>query len=47
MKRAISIKLDIELWKKFKKYCIDKDITMSEKIEKLIITELNKNESKK
>jgi len=43
MKKAVSIKLDISLWKKFKKYCIDKDTTMSNLLEKLIKFELRKN----
>lgn len=43
MKKAVSIKIDIFLWKKFKKYCIDKDITMSNLLENLIKSELRKN----
>lgn len=41
MKReTTSIKIDPELWKKAKKYCIDKDITVSELIEGLVKKEL-------
>lgn len=41
MKReTTSIKIDPELWKKAKKYCIDKDITVSELIEDLVKKEL-------
>ena len=42
MKKAVSIKIDYSLWKKFKKYCIDKDVTMSYLLEKLIKKEMNK-----
>ncbi len=41
MKReTTSIKIDPELWKKAKKYCIDKDMTISDLIENLLKKEL-------
>lgn len=42
MKKAVSIKIEISLWKTFKKYCIDKDVTMSNLLEKLIKDEMGK-----
>ncbi len=41
MKRnTTSIKIDPELWKIAKKYCIDKDITISDLIENLLKKEI-------
>lgn len=37
-----SIKINPKLWKKIKKYCIDKDITISDLIERLLKEELKK-----
>jgi len=37
-----SIKIDKMLWKEVKKYCIDKNITISELIEKSLKVELEK-----
>lgn len=42
MKKAVSMKIDISLWKKFKKYCIDKDFTMSFLLERMIKEEMRK-----
>lgn len=41
-RRTTSIKIDPELWKKVRKYCIDKEIDVSEYIEGLIKTDLGK-----
>lgn len=41
-RETTSIKIDKELWKEAKKYCIDKNITLSELIEKLLKQELKK-----
>jgi len=35
-RKTTSIKIEPELWKKVKKYCIDKEIDVSDYIEKLI-----------
>lgn len=35
-----SIKIDPEMWKEFKKYCIDKNTNISNFLEKLIKKEL-------
>jgi hypothetical protein len=41
MKRVTtSIKIDPKLWKEVKKYCIDKGITISELLERLLKQEL-------
>jgi hypothetical protein len=43
MKRATtSIKIDPVLWKEVKKHCIDKDLEISEYLEKLIKKDLKK-----
>ena len=39
-RETTSIKIDKELWKEAKKYCIDKNITISELIEKLLEKEI-------
>lgn len=36
MRKTTSIKVDPELWKRVKKHCIDKDIDISDFIEKLL-----------
>ncbi len=41
-RETTSIKIDRRLWKEVKKYCIDKNITISELIEKLLKAELEK-----
>jgi len=35
-RKGTSIKIDPELWKKFKVYCIENDLEMSEELEKMI-----------
>lgn len=35
-KKATSIKIDPELWKKFKLHCIENEVEMSELLEQLI-----------
>lgn len=37
-----SIKINPQLWKEVKKYCIDKDINISDLIEQLLKRELKK-----
>jgi hypothetical protein len=39
-RRTTSIKVDPTLWKEVKKYCIDKDIDVSDFLEELIRKEL-------
>lgn len=39
-RETTSIKIDPELWKKAKKHCIDKDITISDLVENLLKKEL-------
>jgi len=41
-RKTTSIKIDPELWKKVKKYCIDKDIDISIYLEELIKRDLKK-----
>lgn len=41
-RKATSIKIDIQLWKEFKKYCIDKEIFLSDLLEDLIRREIKK-----
>jgi len=40
-KQATSVKVDSDLWKEFRKYCIDADKSTSEAIEDLIRSFLN------
>ncbi len=40
MRKTTSIKIDPELWKETKKHCIDKEIDISDYIEKLIKADL-------
>ncbi|MCK4729783.1 MAG: hypothetical protein KAT28_00545 [Candidatus Aenigmarchaeota archaeon] len=40
-KETTSIKINPYLWKETKKYCIDKDITISNLIENLLKKEIN------
>jgi len=42
-RETTSIKIDPQLWKEVKKYCIDKDLMISEYIEDLIKKDLKKN----
>jgi len=35
-RKVTSIKVDPELWKKFKVYCIENELEMSEELEKMI-----------
>jgi len=35
-RKVTSIKIDPELWKKFKLYCIENELEMSEELEKMI-----------
>ena len=41
-RKTTSIKIDPELWKKAKKYCIDKELDLSEYLEKIIKKDLQK-----
>ena len=41
-RKTTSIKIDPELWKKVKKYCIDKEIDVSEYIEGLVKADMEK-----
>jgi predicted DNA-binding ribbon-helix-helix protein len=41
-RETTSIKINPNLWKEAKKYCIDNNITISQLIEKLIEKEINK-----
>lgn len=41
-RKTTSIKIDPQLWKNVKKHCIDKDIDISEYIEKLIKKDLRR-----
>ena len=41
-KRTTSIKVDPDLWKKVKKHCIDKDMDVSDYIEGLIKSDLER-----
>lgn len=41
-RRTTSIKIDPELWKKVRKYCIDKEMEVSDYIEGLIKMDLDK-----
>lgn len=45
-RETTSIKIDRGLWKEAKKYCIDKNITISELIERLLEKEINKRNEK-
>jgi len=45
-RETTSIKINRDLWKEAKKYCIDKNITISELIEKLLEKEINKRNEK-
>lgn len=40
MKKTTSIKIDPELWKKVKKYCIDEEMDISKYIENIIKNDL-------
>ncbi len=42
-RETTSIKVRSNLWKEAKKYCIDNNITLSQFIEKLIESKINKN----
>jgi hypothetical protein len=44
-RKTTSIKIDPELWKKVRKYCIDKEIDVSDYIEALIKIDLDKKRS--
>lgn len=46
-RKTTSIKIEPELWKKVKKYCIDKEIDVSDYIEELIRKNLSSDGSKK
>jgi hypothetical protein len=41
-RRTTSIKIDPELWKRVRKHCIDKEIDVSDYIEGLVKTDLQK-----
>ena len=41
-RETTSIKIDPELWKEAKKYCIDKNITISDLIKSLLEKEIKK-----
>jgi hypothetical protein len=41
-RKTTSIKIDPALWKEVKKYCIDKDLDISDFLEELIKKELKK-----
>jgi len=41
-RKTTSIKIDPELWKRVKKFCIDKEVDVSEYLEKLIKEDLDK-----
>ena len=41
-RETTSIKIDPELWKEAKKYCIDKNITISDLLESLLEKEIKK-----
>ena len=45
-RETTSIKINPELWKETKKYCIDKNITISQLIEQLLKKEIMKVEKK-
>jgi antitoxin component of RelBE/YafQ-DinJ toxin-antitoxin module len=45
-RETTSIKINRDLWKEAKKYCIDKNITISELIERLLEREINKRNEK-
>lgn len=45
-KKTTSIKVDPDLWKEVKKYCIDKGIDVSDFLEDMIRKEINKNKKK-
>ncbi len=47
MKKATSIKIEPELLKELKKYCIDHDITLTAQLEKLIKLLLKKNDTRR
>ncbi len=38
-----SLKIDSDIWKKIKKHCVNKDIYISDYIEKLVEEDLNVN----
>jgi len=40
-RETTSIKIERDLWKEAKKYCIDENITISELIERLLEKEIN------
>lgn len=46
-KKITTISIESEIWKDLKKYCIDKDISLSEVIENLIRGLLNNEGTKK
>ena len=46
-RETTSIKINRDLWKETKKYCIDKNITISELIEKLLEKEIKKARNEK
>ncbi|MDE1828153.1 MAG: hypothetical protein KGH65_03275 [Candidatus Micrarchaeota archaeon] len=41
-RKTTSIKIDPELWKRVKKFCIDEEVDVSEYLEKLIKVDLDK-----
>lgn len=41
-RRTTSIKIDPDLWKRVRKYCIDKDMDVSDYIEGLVKVDLDK-----
>jgi len=45
-RETTSIKINPNLWKEAKKYCIDNNITISQLIEKLIEKEITKRDKK-
>lgn len=45
-RETTSIKINPEVWKETKKYCIDKNITISQLIEELLKKEISKGNKK-
>jgi hypothetical protein len=46
MKKITTLKIDLELWKKVKKHCIDRMMTVSEFVENALKEKLKKEKSK-
>lgn len=42
VRKTTSVKIDPELWKKVKKHCIDQETDISDYLEKIIKTDLEK-----